>query len=42
MKRFLKNIWYVVRLAFGDNSLIEKLDHSPTDPATSELTIVRR
>jgi hypothetical protein len=39
MTRLLKSIWYLVRLAFSDPSLVEKLDHSPTDPATSKHPI---
>jgi hypothetical protein len=42
MKRLLNGIWYIVRLAFSDPGLVEKLDHSPTDPATSGIRIKRR
>jgi hypothetical protein len=42
MKRFLNGIWYIIRLAFSDPALVEKLDHSPTNPATSGRWIKRR
>ena len=42
MKRLLKAIWYLLRLAVSDPTLVEKLDHGPRGPNAPEPRTVRR